>query len=124
MNAAFRMLYRAGAWLDASESSEIARHGLLHLRAFKHLATLSLGLKEPRFPLHVKAHMLCHVFRLLQLSSRSLQWVENPLTDSCQQDETFVGVLARFSRRVSPKTTVHRTYDLYITALTQQLREE
>ena len=56
MNAAFRMLYRGGAWLDASEASEIARHGLLHLRAFKHLAALSLGLKEPRFPLHVKAH--------------------------------------------------------------------
>ena len=43
MNAAFRMLYRGGAWLDASEASEIARHGLLHLRAFQAFGSVELG---------------------------------------------------------------------------------
>ena len=65
MNAAFRMLYRGGAWLSKSEAAEVAAFGLMHLRAFKKAAEISLGLRQPRFPIHCKTHMLCHTFKLL-----------------------------------------------------------
>ena len=38
--------------------------------------------------------------------------MENPLVDSTQLDEAFIGVVARISRRVAPMATVHRTYDV------------
>ena len=65
MNAALRLLYRGGAWLPASDAATIADFGLQHLRAFKKCAALSLQMRQPRFPVHSKAHMLHHTFRFL-----------------------------------------------------------
>ena len=121
MNAAFRMLYRAGAWLSADDAHAVSKHGCLHLRSYKRLAELSLHMREPRYPIHCKAHMLHHTFHILEQGSQAHGWLENPLVDSCQIDESFVGIIARYSRRVSPKITVHRTYDLYLTALKRHL---
>lgn len=123
MNAALRMLYRAGAWLSADEAAAVSKHGCLHLRSYKRLAELSLHKREPRYPIHCKAHMLHHTFRILEQKCQALCWLENPIVDSCQIDESFVGILSRYSRRVSPKTTVHRTYDLYLTALKRHLMD-
>lgn len=123
MNSVMRLLYRSGAWLPAATAAEIAAFGLQHLRSYRKLAELSLVAKEPRFPIHCKFHMIHHTMRLLELQSQKVSWLESPLTDSCQQDETFVGILARFSRRVSPKITISRTYDLYATALHQHIRD-
>jgi hypothetical protein len=102
MNAALRLLYRGGAWLAAADSASIAFFGLEHLRAYKKLAQLSIDAREPRFPIHCKAHMLNHTFRFLELWAQQVESVENPLADSCQIDESFVGAISRFSRRVSP----------------------
>lgn len=121
-NAALRQLYRSGAWLPAATAAAVGKDFMLHLRAYKRLAEESMRLREPRYPVHSKMHMLCHSFRFLIQWSRSHAWIENPLTDSTQMDEAFVGVIARFSRRVSPKMTVHRTYDLYLTSLDNHLR--
>eukprot|EP00438_Fugacium_kawagutii_P004975 Skav222717 [mRNA] locus=scaffold4971:14341:14890:+ [translate_table: standard] len=115
MNAALRLLYRGGAWLDADSAATIGNHGMVALRAVQRCAELSVQRREPRFPLHAKMHMLCHQFRNLVVDSQRCAFVESPLTDSCQQDETFVGIVARFSRRVSPRMTIHRTLDLYLT---------
>ena len=60
MNEAMRMLYRGGFWLPSADASCIARCGLLHLRAYRRCADLSVACREPRFPIHCKAHMgLC-----------------------------------------------------------------
>ena len=123
MNAALRLLYRGGAWLAAADSASIAFFGLEHLRAYKKLAQLSIDAREPRFPIHCKAHMLNHTFRFLELWAQQVEWVENPLADSCQIDESFVGAISRFSRRVSPRMTILRTYDLYVTALRDRVHQ-
>ena len=54
---------------------------------------------------------------------QALCWLENPIVDSCQIDESFAGIISRYSRRVSPKITVRRTYDLYLTALKRHLMD-
>jgi hypothetical protein len=117
INRAMRNLYRSGAWLHSSDASPLAHSGLTSCRAYRRLADLSLELAEPRFPMHPKFHMLVHTFRFMQLDAARVEWQESPLCDSCQMDEGFVGQLARYSRRVSPKTTAHRTLDLYLTSL-------
>ena len=54
---------------------------------------------------------------------QALCWHENPIVDSCQIDESFAGIISRYSRRVSPKIMVRRTYDLYLTALKRHLMD-
>jgi hypothetical protein len=67
--------------------------------------------------------MLNHTFRFLELWAQQVESVENPLADSCQIDESFVGAISRFSRRVSPRMTILRTYDLYVTALRDRVHQ-
>ena len=121
MNAAMRLLYRGGAWLPSFDAGVIAKCGLQHLRAYKALARMSVDMREPRFPIHCKAHMLNHTFRFLEVGAAQLEYIESPLSDSCQLDESFIGMVSRYSRRVSPRMTIQRTYDVYITSLRQRM---
>ena len=116
-NELFRLLYSNGAWLHCTIAAEVARRGLLSVRANKRLAQVSVQLCEPRYPIHPKLHMLFHGYRFLEQWSLDHEWCESPLVDGCQVDESFVGVISRYSRRVSPKITVQRTYDLYLTSM-------
>ena len=124
INAVFRDLYAKGAWLTKGEALRIGSEGLQALRSYRQLAELSLSLAEPRFPIHPKFHMLWHIFHGLVDASKRLAWVESPICDSCQQDEGFVGVISRYSRRVSPKKTIWRAIDLYMTSLLKRWRRE
>lgn len=123
-NDAFRSLYRAGFWLRSHEAASIARSGLTSLRCYRLLAEKSMACGEPRFPLHSKYHMLYHTWRFLEKGSERLDWIESPLSDNCQMDEGFIGVLSRISRRVSPSATIERTLDVYLTALADQWRHK
>ena len=124
MNSLMSMMYRCGAWLHSSEASRIGDWGLVALRAQHRCAELSVAANEPRFPLHAKPHMLYHSFKFVKKWSETHEWCENPLVDACQIDESFVGVISRFSRSVSPRMTIHRAYDLYVTSLRRQLLDE
>lgn len=94
------------------------------LRAQNRLAELSLQRLQPRYPLHCKPHMLHHTFKFLKVLSETHHWCESPLVDATQIDESFVGVISRFSRRVSPRLTVHRTYDIYLASLRRHLVDD
>ena len=124
INEAFRELYSAGAWLTSAEASKVGSLGLRALRSYHQLAKASVELQQPRFPIHPKFHMMWHIFHGLVESSQRLAWVESPICDSCQQDEGFVGVISRYSRRVSPKLTIWRTLDLYTTSLLKRWRRD
>lgn len=65
MNAAMRLLYRGGAWLPSADARAISQHGLQHLRSVSKCAQLSLTMRQPRFPIHSKMHMLHHTFQFL-----------------------------------------------------------
>ena len=118
VNKLFTLLYSCGAWLRRHEAAEVSSLGFTVLRGIRKLADMSLLRGEPRFPLHSKNHALWHTFaRLAAGSERGLDWIESPLTDSCQQDEGFVGHISRYTRRVSPQQTVARALDIYLTSL-------
>lgn len=122
-NETFRALFANGAWWHKDAASFIAAQGLQSLRTYHQLATMSLEMREPRFPVHSKFHMLWDSWRRLEQNvSRGLEWQESPLVDSCQQDEGFVGHISRYSRRVAPRQTIQRTLDLYLTSLYKHWR--
>ena len=122
-NETFKALFANGAWLHKDDASFIAAQGLQSLRAYHQLATMSLEMREPRFPTHSKFHMLWHSWRSLEKHvSAGLEWQESPLVDSCQQDEGFIGHIARYSRRVAPRQTIQRTLDLYLASLYRHWR--
>ncbi len=114
INAVFKELYRGGVWLPAATARDVGEKGLQALRGYAKLANASLQLGQPRYPLYPKFHMLLHQFYWLCWRADKADWVESPLADGCQVDEGFVGVVARLSRRVSPKQTIDRTIDLYL----------
>lgn len=124
MSAALRSLYSAGAWLKSEEAVQIGDHGVTALRSISKCAELSVQSRDALFPLHAKIHMMYHQFTFLQQHSKLVNWVESPLTDECQQDETFVGIVSRLSRRVSPKSTIHRCLDLYFCLLQKHWDKE
>lgn len=64
------------AWLSADEAAAVSKHGCLHLRSYKRLAELSLHKREPRYPIHCKAHMLHHTFRILEQKCQALCWLD------------------------------------------------
>lgn len=118
INAVFRELFSRGAWLRTHEAEMVGAWGLQALRFYHELAERCAAACQPRFPVHPKFHALWHIFYTLQEgAAKNLKWVESPMCDSCQQDETFVGIISRYSRRVSPKQTIWRTIDLYRTSL-------
>ena len=117
INKAFRKLYHGGVWLSKADAFEIGDLGLTALRGYLKLATVSMEMGEPRCPLYPKYHMLLHQFWWLIWASARVEWIESPLTDSCQMCEGFIGHLSRYSRRVSPNATINRTVDLYLVSL-------
>lgn len=124
-NSLFSLLFSAGAWLDEAQARAVGEQGLLLLRCYWTLGKISIEKKEPRYPIHPKFHMLFHQFEfLLAPLERGVQWIESPLCDSCQIDESFVGCISRYSRRVSPKQTIWRTWDLYLSSLWSRWKNE
>ncbi len=56
-----------------------------------------------------------------QWSKKTCEWIENPLTDSTQMDEAFIGVVSRISRRVAASATIPRAIDVYLTLVQKHL---
>lgn len=117
INTVFQKLYRNGVWMPAAESQEVGALGIRALQGYSKLASACLQKGQPRYPLYPKFHLLLHQFWWLQWKAKEVSWVENPMCDNCQIDESFIGVISRFSRRVSPKMTIDRTLDMYLMSL-------
>lgn len=118
VNELFRILFRSGVWLDPDTARKVASLGLQSLRSYHELARIYVvEIQRPRFPIHAKYHMLFHTFRSLEVNSERCQFTESPLVDYCAQDEGFVGVIARYTRRVSPTATIDRSWDVYRASL-------
>ena len=123
-NEVFRLLFRGGAWLDKSLAQQISRLGITSLRCYYALAAYHVEQRLPRYPVHPKFHMLWHTYRNMERSSIKNEWTESPCVDMCSQDESFVGSVCRWSRRVAPAITIDRTWDVYFTELHQRWEEK
>ncbi|CAE7359121.1 unnamed protein product [Symbiodinium sp. CCMP2456] len=124
INLSIRTLYQGGLWLDQHHGRTAAVCGLNFLKAYGHLVSLCLRADRDRFPVTPKLHMLHHLFLELKTDSSRHSWALNMLGTSVQQDETFVGILGRHSRRVGPVHTALRTLQRYLCHAAEHLTPE
>ena len=103
LNTAMSELYHGDVWLTAAEARRIGRLGLYFLRAYKKLAFIFYQHGYLRFPTFPKGRMLFHTFHGLFISSKSLEYVLNPVIESTPMDEDFLGKVSRASRRVGTR---------------------
>ena len=115
MNRVFRILYQGCVWLSSREARVAGVLGRRWLSLYNELALLSWQEGKLRYPLVVKHHMVDHTMRDLIVQSQKASWCYNPLADSVQLDEDFIGHCARLSRRVSPISQALRVVERYRT---------
>ena len=107
-------LYSGGSWLEGATQESFVNAGQHFLQASARLALLSFQLKEERFPITPKHHSLFHIVQISRYERDISGRAMNPVTESCAQDEDFVGRLARICRSVSPRATGLRTLQRYL----------
>ena len=114
LNVFMKQLYSGDFWLTGTQRDTVLASGTHFLRATARLAFLAFREGRERYPLTPKHHMMFHVLNFLQWSSDMAGFGPNPISESCAQDEDYVGRLARICRAVSPRATCLRTLQRYL----------
>lgn len=112
-----RLLYNSGLWLSKQDALQASDYGLEFSRHYTKAATISFGRSLPRFQFQPKFHMHSHVTETLAEHARQFGYALNPLVNSCQQDEDFVGRIASIARVQHARTLNRRVLSKYKLAL-------
>lgn len=99
-NNFLKLLYSSDAWLPPERASKVANIGYDFLQGYATLANMAFRANQTLWVLQPKLHCFHHICHDLWHSSAK-GWVLNPLCQSTQQDEDFVGRPSRLSRRVT-----------------------
>ena len=113
VNEAMSILFRAGLWLTAEQARTAGLLGRHFLWEYQALAVSAFKEGRQRFPLHQKTHYLDHIWRNLVLMSKRIPYILNPLSESNQMDEDFIGAIARGAIRTSPVSASLRSLQRY-----------
>ena len=110
-------------WLPRSCAQFMMKQGLQALRAYSFCARECLGINLRLFCMRPKFHSLAHtVFELRAAVRGNHQFILNPCIFNCEQNEDFIGRIARTSRRVSTRLTIYRTLQRYGVSFQSRLR--
>ena len=128
MNTVMSTLYGEGFFIHWTKAEKIGKLWLLFLQKYALCARLVYRLGRSRFALVPKLHMLHHgCMRLLreaeQAKKNGTRWTVNPLGESVQQQEDFIGKPSRLSRRVSAKQIHARVCKRSLSSTMQCLKE-
>ena len=127
MNTAISTLYHEGWFIRRDRAAKIGQLWLLFLQKYARLANLTYRRGLSRFPLVPKIHMLHHgALRLLREAEMAERngtlWACNPLSESVQMQEDFIGRPSRMSRRVNPKQIHARVCQRSLISTLQSLK--
>ena len=123
MNLFFSCLYDCDAFLNAAQCAHASACCRTFLSLYVELARDAHQARKLLFRLVPKVHFMDHFAVKLYWDGLRLGISENPLQAACQMDEDAVGHLSRTSRRVSIRCTVSRSFDRYVVACQDALRE-
>ena len=121
MNFFFSELYASGYWIRSRKAFKLARLVEVFLVSYQRAAWLCANAGLNRFQLVPKLHMLSHVGKRLEDEAASATWCRNPLCESVQMQEDFVGKPSRVSRRVNARTVHERVISRTLVATHVQL---
>lgn len=126
MNTALSVLYHEGFYIRSKRAEKVSHHWLLFLQKYAAAAGLVYNAGLSRFPLVPKLHYLHHgALRLLREAQRggNAGWAINPLSESVQMQEDYIGRPSRLSRRVCPKKVHLRVCQRSLIAVRQSLKK-
>ena len=98
-NGFLTLLYSCSFWLSKDEARKASDFGLSFLKAFSRSAAVCFHPQLPRFKINPKFHMCAHLVETLAEDARMYSHARNPLMNSCQLDEDFVGRIASIARQ-------------------------
>ena len=111
-------LYHSDAFLTSTERNALIQSGRRFLKLFAKCASYSfLTLNLTRFKFQPKYHFLAEIIYKLECQEKSGVRSVNPILESTQVDEDFVGRVAKFSREVSVRLVHLRTLKKYLLSL-------
>ena len=113
INTAISMMYYEGFFIRWARARKIGKCWLLFLQLYSRATRLVYTRGLNRFAIVPKLHMLHHgAIRLIRESQRAEEddtvWCINPLSESVQMQEDWIGRPSRLSRRVCPKQLHYR----------------
>ena len=118
MNKFLSGLYHADVWLSPEECASAIATGRAFLDGFRFCADHAfLVLNSTRWKYQPKYHLFGEIVFKLEQSHRAKCPCLNPIIESTQVDEDFVGRIARFSTSVSIRKISERTLKKYLLSL-------
>ncbi|CAJ1404491.1 unnamed protein product [Effrenium voratum] len=100
MNTVIAYLYTQGFWLQSAKGVRVSAMIMVFLQCYAKCASLAFERRRNRFALVPKLHYLHHcAFRLAVEAHHP--WAVNPLGESVQMQEDFIGRPCRVSRRIN-----------------------
>lgn len=113
MNTAFSALYHEGFFIRWPRAKKVAKLWLLFLQKYTLASRIVYNRGLNRYAIIPKIHMLHHgALRLFREAQRAEEdnttWALNPLGESVQVQEDWIGRPSRLSRRVSPRQVHYR----------------
>ena len=112
----FHTLHRQGVWLCTSTAKAMAMDCLKFCQSYARLAQLSHLRSLARFHLEPSLHTFMHFYVDLTCVNNA-KVVLNPACATTEQDEDFVGKIARACRHVHAMTTTQRCIERYLVLL-------
>ena len=103
MNLLMEALYREGFWIHRDRGLQLAELFMLFLKCFQCAVSESRARGLNRFSLVPKIHMLHHISLRMKSECQQAAFCCNPLAESVQIQEDYIGRPSRLSRRVGMK---------------------
>ncbi|CAE7686075.1 unnamed protein product [Symbiodinium microadriaticum] len=120
-NTFMSTMYHGDVFLTDDERSILIRNGYVVTGKFAACASHAyLTLNIPRYKYQPKYHFFAEVVFKLERDQRAGVTSVNPVLESTQVDEDFIGRISKFSREVSSRTLHVRTCKKYLMALASQ----
>ena len=100
VSMAISFMYASGFWILAHHGLQLSKLIMVFLQGYTKCAQCCLRQGFHRFGLMPKMHYIHHAADRLRRESVLGVWVKNPLSESVQMQEDFIGRPSRLSRRV------------------------
>lgn len=121
LNKFMDTLYKADLFLPKAVTGLAVRAGELFLKSYSKCVSIGLSMEICMFGLRPKHHFFHHIVQLLRWQYEIGVDAWNPLAESVQMNEDFVGKSCRLTRRGGTRENIKIAISNYLIAVQKQL---